>query len=365
MIIYLSLFVWVLFFSTVAQRARNIGKNRGKEGFALFMVFAGMVFVYTIRWDVGTDFLTYRQHYEAIGPMTFENVKKVEGEVAFNVLVWFIYQLKPDNYMFYNFVMGTIVYGITLRTIRKETDKLMLTILFYMLICYTYAFNGTRQMIAAMICFAGHRLVREKKYLKFLIVLLIASRIHITVLFIAPFYFLANVPYNNRKLIFIEVVFVISALTVSAYWNRIIEFLSFLGMDKLAKDYGDITKYYGVKIIRIIVKLPVFIVGLINSNVIKKDDKNGDFDFYLNMSIFSLIFTIAGTQMVTLARFSDYFSIYQCLLITKLFKSMEKKNEQVILNACMLAGYILMWIVLLQVESDLTPFRFKNGRVIR
>ena len=365
MIVYLCLFVWVVYFSSVAQRARNFRREKGIESLALIMVFLGMIFVYTIRWEVGTDFRTYHQHYNAIGQMSFENVKKADGEVAFNLLVWGIYKLKPDNYMFYNFIMGTIVYGMTLRTIRKETDKIMITILFYMLICYTYAFNGTRQMIAAMICFAGHRLVREKKYFKFLFVLFLASRIHITVLFIAPFYFLANLPYNNKKLIFVEVMFVISALTVSAYWNKIIEFISFLGMEKLAKDYGDITKYYGAKVIRIIVKLPVIAVGLINSNIIKKEDKDGSFDFYLNMIIFSLIFTIAGTQMVTLARFSDYFSIYQCLLITKLFKSMEDKKEQVILNVCMLVGYFLMWIVLLQVESDLTPFRFRSGRVIR
>jgi len=42
---------------------------------------------------------------------------------------------------------------------------------------------------------------------------------------------------------------------------------------------------------------------------------------------------------------------------------MDNKDDQVVLNTCMIIGYILMWIVLLQVDSELLPFKLKSGKV--
>jgi len=141
------------------------------------------------------------------------------------------------------------------------------------------------------------------------------------------------------------------------------EFLSFLKMDKLVEDYQDITRAYGTKFIRVFVKIPIVAVALWRYPTLKKNDTDGRLNYIINMSIFSIIFTIAGLRIVNLARFSDYFSIYQCLLITRLFKSMNIRQEQVILNTCMIICYILMWIVLLHVDSELLPYKLENGKV--
>lgn len=363
MIVYLGLFAWVVIFAGIAQRARNLENKKGRENFAIFMVIAGMVYVYTIRWGVGTDFYTYKENYEMIGPRTYEFVRDRGGEWIFNMLVWGIYQLKPNDIVFYNMIMGIIIYTMAIKTIQKSTDKLFLAIMFYMFICYTYAFNGTRQMLAAMVCFLGHDMLRQKKYVPYFILILIAWKIHSTAIMVLPFFFLGKLPYNDRKLMFIEVTVVIVSLFVVALWDRILGFLNFFGFEKLAEDYKDITKKTGASLIRVIVKLPIVAVAIWRYPTLKKNDDDGKLNYYLNMSIFSVIFTIAGLKIVNLTRFSDYFSIYQCLLITKLFKSMDNKDDQVVLNTCMIIGYILMWIVLLQVDSELLPFKLKSGKV--
>ncbi len=363
MIIYATLLVWVLIFAGIAQKARTTGNQTGRENFALTMILFGMVYVYAIRWGVGTDFYTYKLHFETIGIYSFGELLKIGNEQLFNIIVWGIYQVAPRNFVIHNIVMGVIIYGITLKTIQKTTDKVFLAIFFYMMISFTYAFNGTRQMFAAMVCFSAYPLLEKKKYIPYVIVLLIASKIHTTVLLIAPFFFLGKLPPNNMKLMVCEVMIVFVSLVVTSYWDRVIDFLSFVGMDRLAEDYKDITKAYGAKFIRVIVKLPIVAVAIWRYPTLKKNDTDGKLDYLLNMSIFSVIFTIAGLKVVNLTRFSDYFSIYQCLLITKLFKSMDTKDDQVVLNTCMIIGYILMWIVLLQVDSQLLPFKLKSGKV--
>jgi len=363
MVVYVSLFVWVLFFSGVAQYARNKEKRKGLENFAILMVIIGMVYVYTIRWGVGTDFYTYKENYGLVGPRTFDFAKNLSKEWLFNILVWVIYQMKPNDYIFYNMIMGIIIYTITVKSFQKSTDKIFLAIMFYMLICYTYAFNGTRQMLAVVMLFMGKNLLDEKKYVPYIILAFIAWKIHSTVIMVLPFFFLGRMPYDDRRLIFIEISVAIVSLFVVALWDKIINILEMFGFEKLAEDYNDISGSHGAKFIRLLVKIPVVAVAIWRYPTLVKNDTDGKLNYYLNMSMFAIVFTIAGLKIVNLARFSDYFGIYQCLLIPKLFKSMERKDDQVILNACMIVGYILMWIVLLQVDSNLLPFRLKDGQI--
>ncbi|MBO5505210.1 MAG: EpsG family protein [Clostridia bacterium] len=363
MVVYFGLLVWVLFFSGVAQFARNKENRKGLENFSIFMVIVGMVYVYTIRWGVGTDFYTYKENYELIGPRTFEFSKTLSKEWLFNIMVWGIYQIRPNDFVFYNMIMGIITYAITVKSLQKSTDKIFLALMFYMLIYYTYAFNGTRQMLAVVILFMGKNLLDEKKYVPYFILALIAWKIHSTAIMVLPFFFLGKMKYDDKRLIFIEISVAIVSLFVVALWDNVLDILEMLGFEKLAEDYEDITGSHGAKFIRLLVKIPVVAVAIWRYPTLAKNDTDGKLNYYLNMSMFAIVFTIAGLKIVNLARFSDYFGIYQCLLIPKLFRSMERKDDQIILNACMIVGYILMWIVLLQVDSNLLPFRLKDGQI--
>ncbi|MBO5505509.1 MAG: EpsG family protein, partial [Clostridia bacterium] len=298
-----------------------------------------------------------------IGRLSFSEMLEVGNEQLFNIIVWGAYQIMPGNFVFHNVVMSILIYGLAIKTIRKLTKDVIIAILFYMLICYAYAFNGTRQMLAAMLCFSAYPFLEKKKYIPYFIVLFLASKIHITVLLIFPFFFLGELPFNNRKLVLCEILVIFFSLYITKYWDKVMEFLSFLEMDKLVEDYQDITRAYGTKFIRVFVKIPIVAVALWRYPTLKKNDTDGRLNYILNMSIFSVIFTIAGLRIVNLARFSEYFSIYQCLLITRLFKSMNIRQEQVILSTCMIICYILMWIVLLHVDSELLPYKLENGKV--
>ena len=138
--------------------------------------------------------------------------------------------------------------------------------------------------------------------------------------------------------------------------------LSGAGQDKLVNDYGSALKSsHGTKPIRLIIQMPPIVVALWKYKNLKQNDYNNMLDYYINMSVFSAIFTVAGLRVVTLVRFASYFNIYQSLLIPRFFTAFKDKKDQQIFNLALIVCYLAAWYVLLHVDSNLLPFRLMNG----
>jgi len=331
--------------------------------FATF-AFASMITVFTIRWGVGTDFYTYIDIYNVTNSHSLAQILQYEKEVGFHLLTWLCNMIYPGNITFYNFIIGCLAYIPVIYALRKESEQFTLSIVLYILLnLYTFAFNGMRQAVAISITFAAYPMLKNKKYLAYAILMFIAYEFHYTTLIVLPFFILVASDFKMKTKIIVEIALLFSVLFLDELWGMLMDMLEGIGQEKLVSDYDQaITSSYGVRPIRVIAALPPVICAFWRYSYVNKErDNQRHYEMYMHLSIYNVIFYVAGMQLVTLARFSAYFDIYNCMLLPMICRSFKTARERKLFTFAMLALYALMWIVLLHVDSDLLPFKFKNG----
>lgn len=361
MVIYVMNIILAVLFSTKAD-LRNTNNNQRK--ICCFLLLATLITTATIRWNTGTDFWTYRDIYYLARSQSWQDLLSVEKEMLFSIFTWGTYQIAKNNFQFYTCIIACIVYVPIVLTFRKRAIQFMPCILFYILInLYASAFNGMRQWIAVAISFASFRFLQEKKYKLYAFWMLIAFGFHFTVVIVVPFFVIAASNLTMRKKIIIEIILLCACVGLGGLWSTIMNVLSGIGQDKYVDDYSDaLANSYGAGFIRVLFELPPIFFSIWRYKYRAPVDSKKDFDTYMHMSIFSAIFMVAGTRFVTIARFSTYFSLYNCLLLPMVIRTF-KGRDKVLFTFVVTIIYIAAWYVLLHVDSNLLPFRLKNGMI--
>lgn len=324
---------------------------------AIVMLFC---FFYAFRWRVGTDFMGYYYSYQQYGQMTVTEL--IGGrDWGFGVLSAILYRIFNGNYQYYNIVLGIITYYPVMSIYRKHSDSFGFTIFLYIatLGCF-WSYNGVRQSLAGSICFGAFVFLYEKKYIKYVVCVLIASLFHTTALIMLPMMLFINMKPWSRKNILITLSLLLSIVFLGNLWSYIIGFLDYMGQEKLVNDYGSaVISSNGVNILRILVALiPVVLSFIMHSKGIDEDDRA--LQLFENMTILSAIFMFAATKLTVLARFSAYFG-FACPLIYAKFKHSQEPNNAILFEVLVCACYILYMVILLPVESNLVPYSFSFG----
>lgn len=363
MIIYLFNLIWSVIMSVLSVKYSKLEynsilktENKMPNKFFVILILFSLMSFYALRWRTGTDFGNYYSFYFHYGKLDISEIVGTR-DWGFYALTSFIYKIWPDNFVFYNYILSALTYIPIILTYRKYSKRFTFTIfLFITMMIYYSPYNGVRQGIAASFCFCAYPYLYEKRYIKYSIIIVIASLFHSTALIMIPLIFIVNKKPWSKSIIIVILLLVISILILPSLWNYIINFLEAIGQEKMANDYR--TYNYdddGVHLLRILVDLiPVLISYIFYKKLSKEDSK---IDVIINMCLFGLIFTIFGTRLTVLARLSGYFSFYYPMLVpefTVLFKEKSKHLYKVIVVLL----YFLYMLKLLPVDSNLLPYRF-------
>ncbi len=166
-----------------------------------------VIFVSMRGISVGADTKTYvdaLKHYTGISiaelftaplvyPFDFEPgyffFTKLCGFLRFPVPVFFA-------------VIALVIYAPVFRYIEKFSVNPWLSVLIYFaLTFFPYSLGIFRQMMALSIVLRGIEFIAERKFIKYLLVILLAASFHITALVMLPLYFLLNIDWSNLKLV--------------------------------------------------------------------------------------------------------------------------------------------------------------------
>ena len=333
----------------------SIEKRRLAGRIGVIGVLIVYVFFFAVRWNVGTDFANYYHRYNLIGVSNYKDIIGIR-DWGFYLLTWFLYRVAPGNYIFYGAVIGILIYLPVLFTYRKFSNNFILTCSLYVMLCmYMWPYNGTRQSIAVSIMFSASPLLfKKKQWWKFCICATIAALFHATALIVLPFMFLAKYRPWSKSIIFGCIAIGTSILILPRLWNSIISFLMVIGQIKMAEDYSNYEILRsGINVLRIIVAALPVIISFCYYDTLKAN--NSQIDVSINMCLLNLVMLIGAFQITTLARFSQYFNLYQAILIPD-FVNLFRKEFRMIAMVAIVLLYFLHMIVLLPRDSGLLPY---------
>lgn len=216
-----------------------VGKNQysDKEKLKLrtwLTVFsiAPMFLLFVLRYKyVGVDTIGYVKFFQnEIREYSFLelfNKELMRTEIGYRIYVKII-SLFTDNYTVYFLINGIVIFGTLLHFSKKYTDNPF--IFFFMFITlgtYQFVETGLRQALAMMICLWAIDFLKDKKIIRFILVVALASLFHTSAwlfLLLLPLFMIKRLDWTIATHVIMALVFFVG---FSFFHNTFIQWLGY------------------------------------------------------------------------------------------------------------------------------------------
>ena len=233
-------------------------------------------------------------------------------------------------------LVSFITIGLYMISITKHcSDTFVFSVLLFLFTgSWVGSFNVIRQYLAASVLFIGHRLIFQRKFFKYVIVVLCAMCFHRTALVMLPVYFIANKKINLKSIILL---FASVVLIMYSY-----DFVfSIMSSFKLADQSQYEYMLTEVNIFRILVACaPLGLYFLTSKHRQGHHDK--EVDFYSMLLFVNAAFLLGTSESAYLARVAIFTEAFPAIAFPKLLKYETKFMRNfymIIISVCYFAYF--------------------------
>ncbi|MGL4972965.1 MAG: EpsG family protein [Culicoidibacterales bacterium] len=194
--------------------------------------------------------------------------------------------------------------------------------------------NGMRQGLAAAILFASTKLIVNNNFKSYLIIILLLSTVHTSVLIMIPVYFIVREEAWSKRIVKILFFSAIGLL----FAQPLISILFQLLEGSKYEVYSTFNEG-GSNILRTVVAAIPVVLAYIGRERLKEEWPESN--VFVNMSIINLIIYSFSLVNWIFARFAYYFTPYTFVLLPYLIKTMFNKNEKPFIYYSLLVCYFI------------------------
>ena len=323
----------------IQNRRKNIVK------FIAFILIGYIVFWAAVRNGVA-DTRTYIQSYNLLKSDVgiFDSFIRNDDGSLDKAPLFISYQILLKKLGFdWHFFLGSIAvfsglciyYGIS-----KFSDNVSYSVfLFITSLEFYWLFNGIRQFVVAAMFFATFRLVVEKKFIKFLLLVFVMYFIHSTAIILIPIYFIVNMKNWD---IGISICIIVTMAIVLIFPGKVNVWI-----DDAFSDYDYLNAVQdddGVNILRVAVSLVTPVLAYIYRKDIARYN-NPYINVMVNFSLITAGLYAIGyvTSGIYVGRLSIYTELFNILLLPFIICRVSSKKIRPILIFCSIVGYLLFF----------------------
>lgn len=350
----------------------NFKKNKAQLSFVsieivlLFIIFS---LVSGIRWNVGTDHLSYLQEY-----INIKNGFNFSGnniEFGFQLITNLFATNKIHFTIYFAFIAFLQLFFVYYSFKKEPFIFQYLGLLIILGGQYLLWMNGIRQTLAACIFVFSIHFIKEKKIIKYVATILFATTIHKSAIILLLFYLFIDYNLFKNKYITLLLLalsyFLGSSSTLLSNNEYVTNFLSFIGYDTYAQrlDYYifERAKEMGFGPRRFIL-LIFSIYVILYSEKLKK--KYSNFCIYYNLTIIGvLLFNLFANSGSIFLRPTYYFQIFLPVSLSYLihYLNINSKNKFALHSLVIIILALLYMLAALISENgkgvlDFTNYKF-------
>lgn len=309
----------------------------------LFGALTSLITISGLRANIGDTYF-YKHAYEN-NDFTLELVL-AEKDIGFGFLQMFLQKFVSDDPQILIFVTALITNSLIVFVLYHYSRLIEISLYVYITGgLFLVSMNGIRQVLAAAIAFVAIKYLIKGNFIKYALIIVIASLFHQSALILIPFFFLVRFKAWSKAtvaLLVLSVVFVIGYEQFSKLLFKAIE----------ETQYGHYQSFSegGANILRSIVTAVPIIIAYLGRDKLREIMPNSD--YIVNMSLIGLMFMLISTQNWIFARFSIYFELYQLILISWIIKLFREKDEKLIyfgMIVCYFAYYFYESVISLNI----------------
>lgn len=304
--------------------------------------------------SVGTDNEVYATFVKYCSQHTLPEIMEWSGgpepiEKGFLLLVYCITKISPEYYMF-AFVTSMLSFGLIFvgAKMHKEKYSMVVIVTAYLFLYYCPMLNYVRQSVALGLVFVGIGLAEKKHYLKFLILVLIASTIHTSAIVALPIVFLFiykdRIHFNKYNFLVIVAIILVLMAGPQLIYNALV-ILSKTGIrTETILKYSRRFLYssgYSLAPALLIRSVPqVIIFSCFYKQLVNEDSSMKS--LYL-MCWIQLPITIMGSVYDAFSRVGFYYNYSVFLLFACLYNVYVKRSQRVIFIIIFLFYLLFYW----------------------
>lgn len=293
--------------------------NEKKQRITIFLFFAIAFVLLALRdKSVGVDLSAYLPNFNVVKKLSFEQLfDKFERERGFWILNKIISLFTGEEQVFL-IIMALITVIPVAKLYIKESENALLSIAIFLIMPnFAMMFSGLRQAVAISLVAIAFKYVKEKKLIKFILIILLAITFHksaFIAFLIYPFY---HMNITKGKLFAI-----IPAIIAILVFNKpIFEFLlEFMG------EYGEKYEYEETTAYTMIILFALFFVFSYFAPDEKQMDKNAM--GLRNIGVLALTLQIFALANPVAMRMNYYVIIFLPLLLPKVINRVHERNKQ-------------------------------------
>ncbi|WP_057912980.1 EpsG family protein [Peribacillus muralis] len=284
----------------------------------VFLAIICLVCVSGLRTNIGDTF-NYKNIY-IDNDFTWEYISS-QKDMGFGILQMLLKNFSDDPQILI-FTTALITNILIMIVLYKYSRLFELSTFVYITGgLHLVSMNGIRQVLAAAIFFTATKYLLNGNFMKYSLVVLLASTFHQSALILIPIYFLVRTKaWTKSTLAWLS----LSVIVVIGFG----QFSTLLFSALQDTQYSDYSKFNegGANLIRVAVSAAPLLIAYLGKDKLRKLLPNSD--YIVNMALLGLIFMILSTQQWIFARISIYFNLYQLILISWLIELFNKRDQK-------------------------------------
>lgn len=341
----------------------------------LTAIFAILFLLSACRLNVGNDYAKYVEFMHLVNCNAY-----VPTEIGFNLLVKLLYGLSGyENFLlvfaFYSFV--TVLFFLL--AMYEQSDEFGLTFFLFMTLGYYFqTFSTVRYYLALAVALYSMKFVLRRQWGRFVVLILLGSAFHKSLLVVIPLYFLASLTWKKWQLA-VAALFCTTFLFMQDYYLTLVVFLYPTYEDTEYLEGG--TSY--ISILRCAaVLLFAGLVCLMRKKSPAETEQDGsgsqaDYDgisgqasavswdrrfwFYLYLNLGALILYVFCSFLPIISRIGYYLMVSQILFLPMLLKAVPDKRWRRLFRAGILLAAVLYFAMYLKKGANdgvlILPYR--------
>ena len=286
----------------------------------ILSVFLILFALSACRLNVGNDYAKYVELMHLVNCNAY-----VPTEVGFNLLVKLIYGMSGfENYLLVFAVYAFVTIFVFLLAMYEQSDDFPLTFFLFMSLGYYFqTFSTVRYYLALALALYSMKFVLRRQWARFVILILLGSTFHKSLLVVIPLYFLASLPWKKWQLA-LGALFCTTFLFCQDFYLKVVVLLY--------PTYED-TEYLegGTSYINILRCTAVLIfAGMVyymqshgsgEKRLAADDDRRFGFYFYLNLG--ALVLYVFCSFLPIISRIGYYLTVSHILFLPMLLIRVE------------------------------------------
>lgn len=276
---------------------------------------------------LGVDAVRYEQNYFELAKYRnwIEIITGALSDKGFYLLTKLLTVISED-YWVYNALLYIIIFGIEAYVIYRNSEYPAISYLVFTSLGFViFNYSLLRQAMAVSICFYAFQYVKEKRPLKFVVWVLLATSFHQTAILYLVAYPVAN--WNIKGYAFWKkCILFVGALVATRFMPILFQLYEKMNYSEIAIA-GE--GYYLLLYFAILI---AFIVWLMSKGQLKKDGQ-----ILYNVIFCILYFQIGATAFSLFTRVTNYFYIALILIVPFIIGRVKSKNTILLLFIAALA----------------------------